>query len=69
MIELAPEERFRLAAFLRHLVEQDDPDYQRALDEADARISPGQRITLEELRKLVAATDSSKVRVVDIQTF
>ncbi len=47
VIELTPDERFRLEAFLRHLAEQNDPDYQRALDEADARVSSGQRVTLD----------------------
>ncbi|MEK7685803.1 MAG: hypothetical protein AAB466_10305 [Verrucomicrobiota bacterium] len=47
VIGLTPDERFRLAAFLRHLAEQDDPDYQQALDEANARSSSGQRVTLD----------------------
>ncbi|MBI4326200.1 MAG: hypothetical protein HY674_13190 [Chloroflexi bacterium] len=51
VIDLTPDERFRLAAFLRHLAEQDDPDYQKALDEADARISSGQRVTLDLLKR------------------
>jgi hypothetical protein len=55
--ELTPDERFELAAFLQHLTQKDDPNHQRTLDQADARISSGKKISLEELRKMVSVMD------------
>lgn len=55
--ELTPDERFDLAVFLQHLTQKDDPEHQRALDQADARISAGKKVSLEELRKMVSVMD------------
>jgi hypothetical protein len=52
--ELTAEERFDLAVFLQHLAQKDDSEHQRALDQADARISSGKKVSLEELRKMVS---------------
>lgn len=55
--ELTPEERFDLAVFLQHLSQKDDPEHQRALDQANGRISSGKKVSLEELRKIVSVMD------------
>jgi len=59
--ELTPDERFDLAVFLQHLAQKDDPEHQRALDQSDARISAGKKVSLEELRKMVSVMDEKGV--------
>lgn len=55
--EMTPGERFDVARFLQHLAQKDDPEHQRALDQADARIPAGKKVSLEELRKMVSVMD------------
>ena len=61
--KLTPEERFDLAVFLQHLAQKDDPEHQRALGQADARISDGKKVSLEELRKMVSVMDEKGVAI------
>ena len=61
VVEMTPAERFDLAAFLQHLSQKDDPEHQRALDEADARISAGKGVSLDELRKMVGAMNAQNL--------
>ena len=58
---LTPDERFELAAFLQHLAQKEDPGHRRALDEANARIAVGKKISLDELRKMVAVMDAKEL--------
>ena len=54
VVELTPDERWHLAAFIRFLEQKDDPELHRQLAEADARLKAGQGVTLEELRRKLA---------------
>lgn len=50
--KMTDDERFFAAAYLEHLAQVNDPAYQRMLDERMKRMDAGQKITLEELRRV-----------------
>ena len=58
--ELTPEERFDLEAFLQHLAHKDDHAYLRELDESSERITAGKGVSLDEVRKLIAAVEGKR---------
>jgi hypothetical protein len=60
VVELTPDERVDLEAFLQHLSHKDDEDYLRELDEASERLSAGKGVSLDELRKMVAVLDQKR---------
>jgi hypothetical protein len=50
--ECSPEERFFLAAYLKHLGRVDDPAYQAELARLNKEIDTGRKFSLEQVRRL-----------------
>ena len=58
---LSADERFFVAAYLRHLSRVDDPAYRAQLGDRMRRMNAGKRFTLEQALKIHAAMESEGV--------
>jgi hypothetical protein len=55
---MTDEERFFAAAYLQHRAQANDPAYQALLSERMKRMDDGQKVTLEQTRRIHAALEA-----------
>lgn len=49
--QLSPEERLKAIAYLKHLRQAENPEYQRELAQRHAEMDAGQKVRWEDLKK------------------
>lgn len=58
---MTDEERWFAAAYLQHLLLAEDPEHQRRLSEAMARMDAGRKFTLEQAERIHAALEAEGI--------
>jgi hypothetical protein len=62
--QLPPEEKLKVLAYLKHLRQADDPEYQRELARRHDDIEAGRGISLNEAKKLLEVPTSVRLGLI-----